>query len=351
MAGYLLNNSNTTPNYSLGDLIEFIFKPDQDTLQLLGQTVTVDIVDYFNNQITTLEAVRLNDIFVAEYTIPTDIYKSYNISGGDETTLDPNVFILYDRWYIDINNYIDFPFTVNRKIEAVDEDNCVIEVFLDDLNDTENNKLQKTVFAFTTKLYPYYASVQDVRDTSRDILSNYDDFTIARQIINMSKVVDWHMAPSTIYYKQAFDHAVKNYVRIKSAIGLLLSDIQTNEEEKQIDTFRYKITTAMPKDLLDPLEEQAYKYSLFILAGGKDTPYVSKTFEKGIFDPNRPNATRAEFANIGFFPYLNANTGSTVIQIDGSNVEVRGERLVAYKYITNQYLSFDYGDVGYLARI
>lgn len=351
MAGYLLNNSNETPNYSLGDLIEFIFKPDQDTLLLLGQTLDVDIVDCFNNKITTLQAIRLNDIFIAEYTIPVDVYKSYNISGANEAPYDPTVFLLFDRWYIDINTYIDFPFTVNRKIEAVDEDNCVIEVFLDDISDTNSNPLQKTVFAFTTKLSPYYASVQDVRDTSREMLSNYDDFSIARQIINMSKVVDWHMTPSTIYYQQAFDHAVRNYVRIKSAIGLLLSDIQKNEEEKQIDTFRYKVSTAMPKDLLNPLEEQAHKYSLFILAGGKDTPYVSKTFEKGIFDPNRPNATRAEFANIGFFPYLNSNIGSTVMQIDGNNVEVRGERLVAYKYITNQYLSFDYGDVGYLAKI
>lgn len=351
MAGYLLNNSNETPNYCLGDLIEFIFKPDQDTLLLLGQTLNVDIVDYFNNTITTLEAVRLNDIFIAEYTIPTDLYRSYNVSGGDETKLDPSIFLLYDRWYIDINTYINFPFTVNRKVESVDEDNCVIEIFLDDLQDVDGNSLQKTVFAFTTKLNPYYATVQNVRDTNRDLLSNYDDFSIARQIINMSKVVKWHMKPDTIYYKDSFDHAVRNYVRIKSAIGLLLSDIQNNEEEKQIDTFRYRVSTAMPKDLLDPLEEQAYKYSLFILAGGKDTPYVSKPFEKGIYDPNRPNATRAEFANIGFFPYLNSNIGSTVIQIDGNDVEVRGERLVSYKYITNQYLSFDYGDVGYLAKI
>lgn len=351
MAGYLLNNSNETPNYALGDLIEFIFKPDQDTLLLLGQNLNVDIVDFFGNTITTLEAIRLNDIFIVEYTIPTDIYKSYNTSGAEETGLDPSLFFLYDRWYIDLATTIDFPFTVNRKIETVDEENCVIEVFIDNLTDTDNNQLQKSVFAFTTKLYPFYSSVQDVRDVNTSMLLKYDNFTIARQIINYSNVVDWHMKPSTIYYQNAYDLAVRNYVSIKSATKLLLSDAQINEEEKQIDTFRYKLSTAMPKDLLDPLEELVYKYSLFILAGGKDTPYVSKTFEKGIFDPNRPNATRGEFSNIGFFPYLNSNIGSTIMQIDGANVEVRGERLVAYKYITNQYLSFDYGDVGYLARI
>lgn len=351
MAGYLLNNSNSVPNYDLGDLIEFIFKPDQDTLQILGQTINVDIVDCFSSTITTLQAIQLGEIYVVEYQIPTNLYKSYNISGADETQLDPSIFMLSDRWHIDINTFIDFPFTVNRKLETVDEDNCVIEIFFDSLTDGGTNQLQKSVFAFTTKLSPFYATIQDVRDTNLGMLSKYDNFTIARQILDISNVVDWHMRPDTIHYQQAYDYAVRNYVSIRAATNLLLSDAQINEEEKQIDTFRYKVSTAMPKDLLDPLEELANKYALFILAGGKDTPYVSKTFQKGIFDPNRPNATRAEFANIGFFPYLNSTVGSTIMQIDGNNVEVRGERLVSYKYITNQYLSFDYGDVGYLAKI
>jgi hypothetical protein len=352
MFGIMLNNaSDGTPNYTLGDYIEFIFKPDDATLALLGSTMEVDIVDISNTIIANITAIRLNDIFIAQYSIPLSLSAMYNIPKLDETLLNNELFYLSDRWKINQTTYIDFNFTVTRKLETVDEDNCVIEIFLDNVNGADGSVLQKSVFAFTTKLSPYYATVQEVRDTNRDLLYEYDNFTIARNIINTSKIIDYHMTPSKIYYQNAFDHAVRNYTRIKTATTLLLSKAQSNEEDKQIDTFRYRISTAQPKDLLDPLEKQADKFALFILAGGKDTPYVAKTFEKGLFDPNRPNIARASYSNSGFFPYLNTTTSSTVITIDDNDVEIRGERAVGYGYISNKYLAYDYGDVGYLARI
>jgi arylsulfatase len=99
------------------------------------------------------------------------------------------------------------------------------------------------------------------------------------------------------------------------------------------------------------LEEQAYKFSLFIYAGGKDTPFVAKMFQKGRMDPNRPNLSRAEFDNTGWFPWLNSSFNAFTMNIDGNDVEIRGERGIQYSYIMSRYLNSDLGDVGYLSGI
>jgi hypothetical protein len=351
----LLNNLEGPPNYTLGDQVELIFKPDTTALALMSPVVSVDILDIFDNLLFSVSASALNDIYIAEYTIPLDLGLNYNALAADITSFDARFYFLKDRWNITSvagsGVYLEFGFTVLKQLESVDQENCIIEVFIDPITAVDGARSDKAVFAFTTKLNPYYANANNVRDINRALLSVYDNFTIARQVINMSKIVDYHMKPNKIYYQSAYDHAVANYVRIKTATTLLLSVAQINEEEKQIDTFRYKTSSAAPKDLIDPLEDAAHKFALFIWAGGKDTPFVSKPFAKGVFDPNRPQLGRANMDQRGWLPFVNTSLGSIVTEVDGNTTEIRGERGISYSYVYSKYLNTDRGDVGYLSGI
>lgn len=356
MAGYLINNTTEIPSYHLGDTVEFIFKPDEDIIDTLDPILEVNIRDNFSNIFAKLEAIRIGDIYVAEYTIPVNLASRYNINEDDianiqyvsegyvtqsyvETMfkLDKDLFFLADEWILDDDTSISFPFNVFRKLDTIDESNCAIEIFIDEIEDSNGETTKKSLLLFSTKLTPYYATVQDVLDVNPGILSGLTVFSLARQIINSSRIVDCHLTPDTIYYQCAFDLAVKNYVSLTSAINLITPSVINTEEEKQIDTFKYRVKKSDPQTLLFPLQEQMRRFMLIILAGGKDTPFTSKTFQKGIFDPNRPNATRASFANIGVLPYLNTFTSAIVVNIDGSNIEVRGQRIIGYKYLTKQY--------------
>lgn len=335
-------------SYMLGESIELILRVDDAGIAVIGNSTNVLILDEFGNVITTLVANRVGSIYTVSWAIPLNLKDYYN--PGKLPEVDSNSFILTDSWNL-YGTTVNYSFYINRVIESPISNNSIIQISLDGISDNDGNILTKVNTTFSTKLTPYYASANDVKDVNRTLLDGYNDYTIARHIINYSRVVDLMMRPKVIYYQSTFDHAVRNFVKYKAAEALLLSVAQLNEEEKALDTFRYRASSAHPKDLLGPIEEQASKFALFIFAGGKDTPFISKNFEKGLFDPNRPNLARANFDNSGWFPWLNATSNSFTINVEGQNMEIRGERGIQYSYIMSRYLNSDLGDVGYLSGI
>ena len=335
-------------SYALGESVELILRVDDIGISVIGNYTDVTIADEFGNVITTLVAKRIGSIYVASWTVPLNLKDYYNQANLPESNSEN--FILTDSWNL-YGNTISYSFFVDKNLESPTSENSVIQIAFGDIADSDGNSLAPTNTIFATKLTPCYTSTNDVRDVNRDLLSSYNDFTIARHIINYSKVVDLMMRPKIIYYQDIFDHAVRNFVKLKAAKTLLLSVAQLNEEEKSLDTFRYHSSSATPKDLLEPIEEQAKSFALFIYAGGKDTPFVSKNFEKGVFDPNRPKLTRSTFDNSGWFPWLNSASSAFSVQVDGQTMEIRGERCISYSYIMSRFLNSDLGDVGYLSGI
>lgn len=337
--------------YSPGDEIELLFRLNDSAIPQIGDQIRVELVDEYGSVIDTVYADRIGSLYHASWNIPLNINEyllSINHPGINE-----KFFTIYDRWNL-IGGAISFGFNITRHIDTPTEENCIIHLSFKNIVDEENISIQDTALLFTTSITPYYASIHDVRSIHKDLLEVYDDFTILKTIVSMGNVVDFHMKPDNIVNQNAYDLAVSKYVALTSAIYLLISKAQDNLEEKQLDSFRYKRQSATPEALLNPLNAQARKYALIIWAGGLDTPFVSKIFEKGLYDPNRPDLVRGDFDANGWFPYLNAKSSSYVANINGENVEIRGERLVAYRYINNRYnglLSVDNGDVGYLARI
>ena len=347
ISGVKLNNNY---NYIPGESIELILRVDDVAITSIGNAVHIDITDEFGNILEQVIAERIGSIYVASYTIPLDLSIICNpLSLVEE---DTNNFILYDKWHIS-GQILSFKFLVSRYIESPTSDNAAIHVSLTGITDAEGLICDDFQEVFTTRLNPFYSTVHDVRSVGFGYLDTYDDLTLVKKILNMSRIVDEQMKPHEIYNLNAFNLAVKNYVKIATAIEVMIPIAQTNQEQKRIDTFSYSLNSAQPSSLLGPMEEQARKYALFIWAGGNDTPFVSKTFTKGLYDPNRPNLARADFDSTGWFPYLNSSSKSYIVNVDGNDIEVRGERGVAHKYLFNRYsnYSLDSGDAGYLAGV
>lgn len=347
-----MSGISLSPNiqYSPGDTVDLLFRLNDSAIAQIGDQIKVDLIDEYDSLIDTVYATRVGSLYLASWQIPLNIneqLRSINHYGTYE-----DIIKITDKWNL-IGGSVFFGFDINRKTDDPTANNCIIHISLNGITDSSNISAKDSIVMFTTKLDPYYATVHDVRSVNINLTEQYDDFTIIKKIINTSRIVDEQMCPKEIFYQGAYDLAVKNYVRLMTAIELIIPTAQMNQEEKRIDTFSYKINSAMPSSLLGPLNDLARKYALFIWAGGKDTPFVAKTFEKGLYDPGRPNMSRAEFDTGGFFPYLNAKTSSYVANIDGNNVEIRGERIVAHRFLMSAFSNYsaDTGDVGYLARI
>jgi hypothetical protein len=336
--------------YCPGDEVNLLFRLNDSVIGVIGDRIKVDLLDEYSTIIDTIYATRVGSLYALSWTIPLNI--TDQLFAKNHYGFNADFIRISDRWNL-IDGSVSFDFEVLRAIEDPADDNCIIHISLTGITDNGTITAKDSVVMFTTKLAPYYATVHDVRSVNINLTEEYDDFTIIKKIINTSRIVDDHMRPAEIFYQGAYDLAVKNYVRLMTAIELVIPTVQMNQEEKKIDTFSYAVNSAMPSSLLGPLNDLARKYALFIWAGGKDTPFVSKTFEKGLYDPGRPNMSRAEFDATGFFPYLNSKTSSYVANIDGNNVEIRGERIVAHRFLLNTFSNYsaDTGDVGYLARI
>jgi hypothetical protein len=343
-------NLSAREQYSPGDTVEFLFRLNDKAITKIGDSIRVDLVDEGQSLVDTIYARRIGSLYSASWDIPLNINEQ--LTAVNHFGSNAEFFTIYDKWNL-IGGATTFQFDVNRHIEDPSEDNCILHISLNGINDSSNISAKDSVVLFTTKLSPFYCTVHDVRSVAPRYIEEFDDFTILKKIINMSRIVDDHMKPSEIFYENAYNLAVKNYVKTATALEMIIPVSQTNQEEKRIDTFSYSVNSATPKAIIDPLQDMARRYALFIWAGGKDTPFVARIFAKGLFDPARPNLARAEFDEGGWFPYLNAKTSSYTTVVDGDNIEIRGERMVAHRYLLNRYSNFsaDNGDVGYLARI
>lgn len=347
ITGIKLNN---VYKYIPGESIELILRVDDSAIPLIGDSTSVRITDEFGNLIDQVVADRVGSIYVAEYTIPLNISATYNPLML--VTSDQDNFILYDKWDLS-GQVLEFKFFVSKVVESPTSDNSAIHISVTGITDVDGITCNDFKSVFTTRLNPYYSTVHDVRSVGFGYMNSYDDLTIVKKILNTSRIVDRQMKPDKLFDIDTYNLAVKNYVKVSSAIEMMIPTSQMNHEEKRIDTFSYSVNSATPSSLLKPLEEQARKYALFIWAGGLDTPFVSRTFEKGLYDPNRPNLARADFDATGWFPYLNSSSQSYIVNVDGNEVEIRGERGVAHKFLFNRYsnYSLDSGDAGYLAGV
>jgi hypothetical protein len=138
------------------------------------------------------------------------------------------------------------------------------------------------------------------------------------------------MRPNTIYHQEQFDFAVRMYVKYFIAKQHLTFLLNINAESKELDMLKYSRNSNDPARILESMEALITKYSYIILAGGNDTPFIPKTFTKGIADPNRPDANRATLDVSDPYPWVNTSTGSAVVNINGNKVELRGSRTVTF---------------------
>lgn len=325
-----------TGSYQKGDIVELIFQTDSPTADLIGDTINVEILDIFDNAISSVTAERIGNIYVSEYTIPLDIESYYNISNISEINYDPTIMYIKDRWIISgINN--DFEFTVFRRKESPIEQNNKIDINLNRILSLDNSEITTSI-SFTTTLSPFYCSVADIVDIHPDYLSKVDIFSIARNIIDHSINLDLHMKPNVIVYESRFNNAAKNYISYEVAQSILKSgDINVVSESKSIGTFSISKTYDFNRSLLKEIEEHSSFYGNIVLAGGEDTPFKTRTFIKGIYDPNRPNIARAGLDTSDSYPFVNSSSLSSIIELNGRTIELRGVRTIAYKSYSNNY--------------
>ena len=323
-------------SYWMGDTVELMFEAEDVLVNILGNTMPVNILDFNNSVVATLTANKINGTtYSVIYKIPKSLHKEYNLSNLTVASQNPNLFYMKDRWILPDNTYIEFGFTVNRILDDPVKDNSQISINIRSITDASNfDTLEGTTIAFTTRMTPYFSSVEEVKAVHRDLLDSgkVDNFDIAQEIYLTSNQVLQHLAPNErfIYYRDRYDSAVRNYTRLYTVKMLLWALLQTNQEEKSLDLFKVSRTSSNPQAFMTEMDKLIERYVNIILAGGKDTIFTGKRFEKGLFDPNRTQANRLNIDNSDPYPWVNTTTGNSVIRVDGEDVEVRGERTITF---------------------
>ncbi len=312
--------------YNIGETIELMLQVETNEAIEIGDYLVVNIVDAFGNSIGQATASLLGDkLYVGEFTIPTAIGSLYNINQADETLYDPTFFYLKDVWAFPNTTQVEYSFLVNRSIaNSAIQSNSIYTISISSLN---NKSLNKDI-TFTSRITPFHASVDDVISVHSNALGTIDPIKVAAQIQYTSKLVDAHYVPDKIYNQEAFDMAIRCLTRIKTAYDLLADQTALRAESKTLDTMEISkeyVDNSMMTKIMDDLN----KCALIVLAGGLDTPYRTKTFIKGIFDPNRPQVGRAKFDKQTRSPYLNYTEKPFLLEdTQGNIVEVRGYRTV-----------------------
>lgn len=314
--------------YKIGDVIELVLRADTNVILAAGDIMQVEIRGMFDELIDTAQAERIGDIYAASLTIPLNLPVLYDPLKLGEA--DASVYFLKDKWIVDPTTSFSFPFVVDKTLSDPNEANCVIKVEIDNIEDVNGNKLEPYEIEFTTRLSPFYCTIADVISVHPKILDTVDVIDVAKEIYFSSKYIDNTLRPNKIVYQDKFDFACRGFARFHTAYSMLASsDLNVTSESKQIDTFKIQKQYNEPGKILRNIDEQRDKYALMILAGGLDTPYTSKTFIKGLYDPNRVQANRAGLDLSDDIPFVNVTTDSTITMIDGNAVEIRGERTVA----------------------
>lgn len=311
--------------YKIGATVDLMLQLDPDDALLAGEALTVQIKDYFDNIIATVTANLVgDDLYVAEWKIPVNLHDFYNTNTEDETDLDLSVYHLKDVWVFPNATQLEFPFFVSRTgQERAAEDNSLYIITIDNVN---NSGIYEQV-QFTSVIPQYYATVEDVISLSGSLsISNFD---VARKIMHLSENVDLHMKPNVIANQAAYDSAVRCYVTAQAAIDLLGRDLGLEGESKKLDTFQ--ITKQYgPGGLGIDLKDKRDKCALIIWAGGLDTPFKPRIFQKGLYDPNRPNYSRANLDISDNKPWVSVTTKPMLaLDSDGRTIELRGVRTIS----------------------
>ena len=324
--------------YKIGEKVELLLNISNNSATVIGNTIDVHILDYFNNVLATLQANKLSDgLYIAEYIIPNNISKLYN---PYDKEYNFEYFILKDRWLIPDSTGLEYSFKVSRefKEQAVTE-NSEYEILIKDVIDTDGLSAEETNIKFTSKLTPYYCDVEDVIDISLEDLGSIDRIQVAKSIISHSKNIDYTMKPDVIYYYDRYNNAVKNYLAYEIAYNILSKNLSITAESKELDTFKISKQYDYDKGLIKLIEEHLEKYGNIILAGGKDTPFTTKRFIKGIFDPNRPILNTAKIDLSDSYPYINKTISSAILHKEnGEVIELRGYRTIGN---INRYIHYN----------
>jgi len=320
--------------YSLGETLDLILQIDQEVASQIGDTISVDIIDIFNNIISTISAELIQDnVYATEYTIPTNLSDLYNIGGADESIYDPSLFYLKDVWHIQ-DSALSYDIFIKRSsVDVPTPDNCKIEINLDGILDIDSAVLESCDIELTTKLTPFYGNIDSVRSYAQNELASISNFDIATDILEWSKYVDLHMRPTIITYADSYNNAVREFVNASVARLVLIPILNTNAESKELDTFKISRQSGGAEFVIKKLDDLIEFYEKIIYAGGLDTPYISKLFTKGLNDPNRPNVSRASLMINDTYPWVNTTTSTAVINIDGQDVEIRGVRGITFRSI------------------
>lgn len=354
--------------YNLGDTIDLILRLDNTAINF-GATLPVDIIDVDQNIIASLTAKNIGGTtYVTEWTIPLNVQRFYDLTGNDNDNYHKHLhnhkndrfgetLKLFDQWHFIDGSNLTFPFSTYTTIDNPQSDNAIINIEINGLQATDNSILEEKEIHFSTNLNPYYATVNDVmRGEYGYLLEDIDPMDVAMEIVYRSQNVDLQMRPNRIHYHDIYNQSVRNYVRLTVLRYLLTPLGITSSTEKMLDTFKVANSYGDPAGLIKELDVQAKEYAKFIWAGGKDTPFIPKLFEKGLYDPNRPKISRANLDTQGWYPWTNHTTEQHLMNIDGNEVEVRGTRTTSYGFIFNKYCSYsggapDQGDVGYLSNV
>lgn len=328
-----VNKINTGNDiYRLGDVVDLMLELDESTALLVGDTIQVDIIDIFNNSISSVTASILDtNLYIAEYTIPYNLSDLYNINKEDD--IDTSFYELIDRWKINGTD-LSFQFKVSKssRSQAV-EDNSIISISLSGITDISGNIIDDTTIEFTTNLTPYYGNIDSIKAYKRDELNSISNFDMARDIIDWSNYVDLHMKPDVIYYQAQYDNAVNQYINASVAKYTLIPILNTNAESKELDTFKISRQSGGADFVIKKLDELIDEYEKIIYGGGRDTVYIPALFTKGLNDPNRPNVSRATLMINDSYPWVNTTTSCSIVNIDGQDVEVRGVRGITFRSI------------------
>lgn len=306
---------------------------DNDAVSKIGDTITIHILDPFDNIISEVIANRIDgNLYAAEYTIPSNIDIFYN--PYDDTEVDDTYYSLIDKWILADGSNLEFSFYVSRtEKEQPIVKNGTIEISLTGILDINSNIIEDTIISFCTELSPYYGNVDSVKKYALSELSNISNFDIARDILEWSTYVDLHMKPDIIYYQAQYDNAVKEYINASVAKYLLIPILNTNSESKELDTFKIYRQSGGAEFVIRRIDELIAQYEKIVYAGGRDTSMLPTLFTKGLNDPNRPNVARATLMVNDNYPWVNTTTSSTVINVDGQDVEIRGVRGISFRSI------------------